>query len=250
MRRIAAIVLWTALRGLGATAVADDIVGPLSERISAASVVVEGTAGRSYAAWDGADPATICTYTPFTVWRVLKGDLLASPILLRQPGGEIGGVQATQAAAAEFADGEHVILLLGEQDARDRSYDIAGRRQGKYHVTLDSTGLAGVDVRLGVDAEAYSNREKAPGTLLARIPLELIVRLARGDHFDDLAEFAALPPDRPPEPAVRQVAALAPPPAVSAPARPSAIGWLEWLAVACGVVTLGMLIWRRARGSR
>jgi hypothetical protein len=170
-------LIWTATGS--AVATDDESIRALVGRMRAAPVILEGTTGRSYTAWDGSDPSTIRTYTPFTVDSVLKGQLDQRDILLRQPGGEVGGVRAIGAVGAEFDLGERLIVLVGERDPVDGSYDIPARLEGVYRITPDAAGSPGIDVRLGADAGAYSSKEKAPGTLLTRIPLDRFEQIAR-----------------------------------------------------------------------
>jgi hypothetical protein len=167
---------------------ADDVVGPLRESIGAAPLIIEGEVARPYAAWDGTNPASIRTYTPFQVVRVLKGTLTAGQIIFRQPGGEVGGASAVP-TGAEFSEGEQAIVLVGEQDPSDGSYDIRSGRKGAFTILHDEAGRAVLEVRLGADASAYSSREKAPGILLARVPLALFEQLASGATFESVAEF-------------------------------------------------------------
>jgi hypothetical protein len=68
-------------------------------------------------------------------------------------------------------------------------FDIRSGRKGKFTILHDEAGRAVLDVRLGADASAYSSREKAPGILLARVPLELFEQLAGGATFESVAEF-------------------------------------------------------------
>jgi hypothetical protein len=176
------------LSGALAWADDDDVVGPLRESIAAAPIIVEGTAERPYASWDGTDPTTIRTYTPFTVTRVLKGAEPAARILLRQPGGDVGGATAVP-RGAEFSEGEQAIVFLGTHDPGDQSYEVSGGRRGKFVVQRDKSGRPVLDVRLGADASAYERAEKAPGTGLARVPVELIEQLAAGSTIESLADF-------------------------------------------------------------
>jgi hypothetical protein len=166
----------------------DDVVGPLRGSIAGAAVIIEGEAERPYASWDGADPSTIRTYTPFRVTRVLKGAAPAARVLLRQPGGEVGGASAVM-RGAEFSAGEPAIVFLGTRDPRDGSYDISGGRRGKFVVQRDDSGRPVLEVRLGADAAAYGRAEKAPGTGLARVPVELFEQLAEGARIESLADF-------------------------------------------------------------
>jgi hypothetical protein len=166
----------------------DDVVGPLSESIAAASVIIEGEAEDPYVSWNGSDPATIRTYTPFIVTRVLKGAEPPARILLRQAGGEVGGA-STVTHGAEFSEGEQAIVFLGSRDPRDGSYDVAGGSKGKFLVQHDDSGRPVLDVRFGADASAYGRAEKAPGTGLARVPVELFDQLAAGARIESVAEF-------------------------------------------------------------
>jgi hypothetical protein len=227
-------VLVACLTGAAGTG---DAVKSLTIRLRAAVIVVDGEAGRPYTAWNGTDPATIVTYTPFTVRRVLKGRLSNSSILLREPGGEVGGVNAAGDASATFVEGERDVVLLGERDPRDDSYPVSMNR-GSYLVTRDESGQDGLDIHLGVDAGTYPSREKGSGTPPVRVPLELVERLARGDAS------AAPAPVRtavaPTSPAVRPAA---PPPAPS----PNHRERLTTGIAAVIVLTLSALLvlWRR-----
>ena len=167
----------------------DDVIGPLRESIAAAPIIIEGEAELSYASWDGADPATVRTYTPFRLIRVLKGAPPAARILLRQPGGEVAGA-TTVMRGAEFGEGEQAIVFLGAQDRADGSYDVLGGSRGKFIVQHDESGRPVLDVRLGADASAYGRAEKAPGTGLARVPVELFEQLAAGATTENVADFA------------------------------------------------------------
>jgi len=187
-----ATVILCGMAGMLSSAVAwagdDDVVGPLRDSIAGAAVIVEGEAEHPYASWDGAEPATIRTYTPFRVRRVLKGALPAARILLRQPGGDVGGASAVM-RGAEFSEGEEVLVFLGPRDSRDGSYDVSGGRKGKFVVQRDDSGRPVLDVRLGADASAYGRAEEAPGTGLARVPVELFEQLAAGDRIESVADF-------------------------------------------------------------
>lgn len=141
----------------------DEIVGPLRESIAAAPLIVEGYAQRPYTSWDGADRATIRTYTPLKVTRVLKGNLDASRI-----------------------------VFVGSRDPGDESYDVSSGSRGKFVVRHDASGRAVLDVRLGADASAYTSREKAPGALLAQVPVQLFEQLAMGGQFESVAEFESV----------------------------------------------------------
>jgi len=91
---------------------------------------------------------------------------------------------------AEFSEGERAIVFLGALDPKDGSYDVSGGRKGKFVVQHDDLGRSVLDVRLGADASAYGRAEKAPGTGLARVPVELFEQLAAGARIESVADFA------------------------------------------------------------
>jgi hypothetical protein len=215
----------------------DEPIAALRERISAAAMIVEGEAGRPYPAWDGTDPATIRTYIPFRVTRTLKGDRSVTQMLLRQPGGEVGGVRAAGAVGAEFEPGERAIVFVGDRGAGDGSYEIRGPLDGVYRITPGG-GVDGVDIRLGAPAGSFSSKEKAPGTLLTRISL---------GEFEQLATAA---PASAPHAARREPApASTPSPAPSAPpklaSRPHAT--TGWVAVFVCLTAVAIAARRRRR---
>jgi hypothetical protein len=239
------------LATVGAAARADEVVAPVAERIRAAPLIVEGLAGRGDASWDGADPATIVTYTPFTVTRVLKGALPKAAIVLRQHGGAVGGAEALDSAAAQFDDGERALVFVGQSDPRDASYDIVGGARGKYRITTDAEGQDGLDVRLGVDAAAFSSKEKAPGTLLGRLSLETFERLARGGENGE-GRSAATPAPA----AERRGAATVLLPAAVPAADGGGARVLRWVGLLLALAAAGLAIaWalfrvRRAQAAR
>jgi hypothetical protein len=223
-----------------AGAIDDESIRALVGRMSAAPMILEGATGRSYTAWDGSDPSTIRTFTPFHVDIVLKGQLEQRDILLRQPGGEVGGTRAVGAVGAEFEFRERLIVLIGERDPVDGSYDIPARLEGVYRITQDAAGSSGIDVRLGADAGAYSSKEKAPGTLLTRIPVDRFEQLARGapPHDPGLASSMGSPGP------VARPGGIAPSATTDA-LKDGTSSRLRWLAGLCGVGVA--LLWWRAR---
>jgi hypothetical protein len=228
-------LIWAATGRAGSNE--DESIRALIERMGAAPMVLEGVTGRSYTAWDGSDPSTIRTYTPFHVDDVLKGQLEQSDILLRQPGGEVGGARAAGAVGAEFDFRERLIVLIGERDPVDGSYDIPARLEGVYRITQDAAGSSGIDVRLGADAGAYSNKEKAPGTLLTRIPVDRFEQLARGAPSQDPGLASSMGSPRP----VARSDGITPNAATYA-LKDGTSSRLPWLAGLCGI-GLAVLWW-------
>ena len=217
----------------------DESIAALKERIAAATTIVEGEAGRPYTAWDGADRATIRTYTPFRVTRALKGDLSLTQMLLRQPGGEIGGVRAVGSVGAEFEQGERAIVFVGNRGVGDGSFDIRGQLDGVYRITRDAAGGDGIDIRLGADAGSYSSKEKAPGTLLTRISLERFERLAGGVSSKDLAAIRGPSSSPVPQPVAPAI------PVESPPRSRAAAGWIAVFVCVTAVAIAARLRRRR-----
>ncbi len=225
---------------------ADEVVDQLGERIKAAPLIVEGEAGRGYGSWDGSDPGSINTFTPLAVVRVLKGTLGQDHILLRQPGGSVGGASRVEPLAAQFEADERVIVFLGRPDPGDGSYDIDGGALGTFRVTPDAQGSPAVTVRLGVDAATCSSREKAPGTLLGLVTVETFARLAAGvPPRAPRSDSSGVPA------AVRGVVVRAPGQEPPAPAATGARGKYA-LIVLASLMALGLIARRfiRRRGTR
>lgn len=154
---------------------------PLSEAVNEAPNIVRGKTGDSYSDYDK-DHRRIFTYTRFTVTETLRGDLKAgNPILLRSPGGSKDGMEMHVPGAAQFSSDEDVVLLLGARNAEDDSYDIPGFATGKYEVRRGKNGELELINSLG--AAAVYDPRKDPKTLSynARIPLELMRKIARGE---------------------------------------------------------------------
>jgi hypothetical protein len=60
-------------------------------------------------------------------------------------------------------------------------------------VLHDGSGRPVLDVRFGADASAYGRAEKAPGTGLTRVPVELFEQLAAGAKIESVADFERTP---------------------------------------------------------
>lgn len=123
---------------------------PFPDLIGEAPAVVRGTIGTSSSDWvlgeDGSK--RIYTFYQLQVGEVFKGDVSGTNILVREMGGEKDGVGMQVAGAAQFARGEDVVLLLGEQD-KDGSYEVRGLASGKFNLRRQENGaecLSGVGV--------------------------------------------------------------------------------------------------------
>ncbi len=119
---------------------------PFEDTVAEAPIVVRGTVAGKRADWgrgsDGRD--RIYTYFDLTVRERLKGDSgQALQILMRELGGEVGGVGMQVSGAAQFREGEDVVVFLSPavEDSKGRtSYDVRGMMMGKYSVVLDESG--------------------------------------------------------------------------------------------------------------
>lgn len=103
------------------------------------------------AAWVSEDPEI---RRPFTNWKVRvisqqKGAPLASEIVMRQPGGEIGEMGYHVAGSATFKEGEETFVVL--QDSPEPGvYDVVGLSSGKYTVEKNANGERVVRNGLGM----------------------------------------------------------------------------------------------------
>lgn len=82
----------------------------MEELTSRAPLVVHATVHRSDAAWDEAH-ARIWTWTELVVKDTLKGTPSAT-VLVKQPGGTVGGGTLGVSGVATFTPGEEVVLFL------------------------------------------------------------------------------------------------------------------------------------------
>ncbi|MEW6057661.1 MAG: hypothetical protein AB1540_13705 [Bdellovibrionota bacterium] len=160
---------------------------PLGEVMRETDIIVRGRAGESYADWDKSGRKSIYTYTPLTVSEVLKGEVKESRILLRQPGGSKDGMEMNVPGAANFDSDEDVVVLLGNRNSEDGSYDVPGFATGKYEVVTGENGEPALVNSLG--GAAMYDPGKDPRTLSynSKIPLEVFRRVAKGEDIPEAA---------------------------------------------------------------
>ncbi len=105
-----------------------------------ADAVVEGTVESRVSRWadDGRHIYTLVTLRASRVWR---GSAPAQ-VVLRVPGGVVGDIGQHVDAAAEFSDGERVVVFLKREDGG--RWLVHGMGQGKFSVT---SGLARPSLR-------------------------------------------------------------------------------------------------------
>ena len=148
---------------------------------------------------------------------------------------------------APFSTGG-LIVFLGTRDPGDGSYDVSGGRKGEFFVQRDDSGRRVLDVRLGADASAYGRAEKAPGTGLARVPVELFEQLSAGARIESVADFQRTQAQEPNSSRVSKTSELEQPAAgLTAPPARSYLRVLLGAAALAALVTVAWLMRRRTR---
>jgi hypothetical protein len=114
------------------------------------AAVVRGTVGASESLWD-APHHRIFTYTEIRTDEALKGKVLPV-VLVRSPGGVVGGTGQRVEGSPAFTSGESVVLFLepvpGEPDALQVMALAAGKvtlgasRTGDVRATRDLSGIS------------------------------------------------------------------------------------------------------------
>ncbi len=115
-------------------------VKPMSveELTRAADSVVEAQAGDSWTQWNP-EHSIIFTYTRFTVLKSLKGGG-SQQIILKQPGGIVGGY-GQKVPGVRFAQpGETLVLFLRPSGAADGSQVVVGLVQGNFLMYRSRSG--------------------------------------------------------------------------------------------------------------
>lgn len=157
---------------------------PISEAVKESSFIVRGRPGDSYSDWDK-QHQRIFTYTHFTVTDVLRGDLKANKILVRQPGGGVGGVEMNVPGTAHFNNEEDLVLLLGAHNDEDDSYDVPGFTTGKYNVFPGENGEPVLVNSMGGSALYDPRKDAKTLSYNSRIPLEIFRRIAAGEDVPE-----------------------------------------------------------------
>lgn len=110
----------------------------VEEMAQRSPLVVRATVDQSQAAWDARE-RSIWTYTELSVHETLKG-APASGVIVKQPGGVVGGRGTAVAGAARFAPGEEVVLFL----------EPAVDEKGVFVVLALAAGKVSLEDHLGV----------------------------------------------------------------------------------------------------
>lgn len=160
---------------------------PLGEIVKETSVIARGRTGESYSEWDKSGRKQIFTYTYFTVTEVLKGDLKKEKIVLRQPGGGKDGIEMSVPGTANFVPEEDVVVMIGDYNDEDDSYDVPGFATGKYNVVQGPNGEPMLENSLGGGAVYDANKDPRTMSYNSKIPLEVFRRVAKGEDIPEAA---------------------------------------------------------------
>lgn len=127
-----------------ATIASATTIKPMSveELTRAADSVVQAQALDSWSAWNP-QHTIIFTYTRFAVQRALKG---AAPeqIVLKQPGGIVGGYGQRVPGVRTFQQGESAVLFLRPTATADGTHVIVGLVQGNFRLYRQRDGSLAV----------------------------------------------------------------------------------------------------------
>lgn len=182
------IVLVVAVAAVAENAFATTFVNrPLGEIVKETSVIARGRTGDSYSEWDKSGRKQIFTYTYFTVSEILKGDLKKERILLRQPGGGKDGIEMSVPGTANFVAEEDVVVMIGDYNDEDDSFDVPGFATGKYNVVKGPNGEPMLENSLGGGAVYDANKDPRTMSYNSKIPLEVFRRVAKGEDIPEAA---------------------------------------------------------------
>ena len=166
-----AVVLMLAAATCRATTVIPMSVEQLTR---AASDVVEGSALRSWTAWNP-QHTILYTFTEFAVAQRLKGNA-PQTVVVKQMGGHADGVIQRVAGLRYFQDGESALLFLRPSAARDGSHVIVGMMQGNFRVwtaasgrRMASNGIAGVQSLEGGEVRTFGGAAMELSSLETRV---------------------------------------------------------------------------------
>lgn len=105
-----------------------------TKKLAAESDVIQ--VGEVTSQWSSWDPETrlIYTYTKLKVKETVKGQT-QDEVLIKQPGGEVGGIGMKVHGMATFSQGEKALVFLKKSDSGTPS--VVGMAQGKYKIVKD-----------------------------------------------------------------------------------------------------------------
>ncbi len=140
---------------------------PLPETTQKTPTLVRGKIGSSYSDWvktpDGGK--RIYTFYDLQVTEAFKGEpKTGTSIQIREMGGEKDGVGLQISGAAQFSQGEDVVVTLGEKNP-DGSFDLRGLMTGKFGVGRDQSGNEILIGATGEDLDGAPEDHHGPWTL-------------------------------------------------------------------------------------
>ncbi len=166
-----------ALAALLAPAAAGTIVVPqtIEELTRSSDAVVRGTVAGQESRWSS-DHHLIYTFVRVRVEESLKGGA-SGEIVVRRPGGAVGGIGQRVHGEPDFADGERVLLFLTRLPvATAPMYRVNGMSQGKLSMQTDS---AGRELVLQDNRDVSFSREGkyTPGELVSLPLADVVARI-------------------------------------------------------------------------
>ncbi len=149
---------------------------PFDQVAREASLVVRGTVGNTWSAWDDSHEV-IFTYATVNVTRYFGETTGPDTLLVREVGGTVDGYTQEAIGFPVIRSGEEVVLLLSKwEDSAD--YRIHAFNQGKYlvkkngpDIILTEDPVKQGDARLGTDRE-HGPRTNAVASAPAGLRLE------------------------------------------------------------------------------
>jgi hypothetical protein len=187
-----------ALLGTATTAQATSFMPvPFPNTVEGTPTIVRGRAGSSYSDYGAARDGSrrIYTFTNLTVEEVFKGDAPGASLVFRELGGTKDGVGMMVAGAAQFSNGEDVVVTLGPRND-DGTYDLRGLSTGKYAVQKDADGTEYlVGMGLNMNGEGIVHDEDVPTSDKKRWTLTALRQLVKDqkDHPSLLAATSGAP---------------------------------------------------------
>lgn len=132
-------------------------------------LVIRGTISAAEARWD--ETRTLFTYVTVDVRDVVVGTRVPRRLVLKQLGGEVGGIGLRISGQAAFAAGEDVLLDLAVR--ADGTLQTRGLARGKWSIVPDATSGAATAVQMDADGRDVSESLPALATRLTRayVPL-------------------------------------------------------------------------------
>jgi hypothetical protein len=129
------------------------------EQLTAQSdLVVHATVAKIESRWND-DRSRIVTEIELKVSDTYKGSAVTSPLIIRQPGGQVGDIGQKVSGLATFSPDEEVVVFLKK---RGPAFTVTSWAQGKYKVTRSSDGKTAFAVPEDQDAQLVDPKTHVP----------------------------------------------------------------------------------------